>query len=112
MVDQRVQLAVEHLGQAGVVALQDVYHQDLPPSTWDEPLREAILGAQAQLWTEFVQSPDLVEYLAFPRLCALAENAWSGDADWLDFTSRLVMHEPRLAELKVNYRPNRTYDRT
>jgi hexosaminidase len=102
----------EPAGQAGVVALEDVYHQDLPPSTWDESWRRAVLGTQAQLWTEFVRSPDLVEYLAFPRLCALAENAWSGDAGWPDFTRRLAAHEPRLAGLNVNYRPSQTCDRT
>jgi hexosaminidase len=102
----------EPAGQNGVVALQDVYHQDLPPSTWDEPLREAVLGTQAQLWTEFVQTPDLAEYLAFPRLSALAENAWSGDAGWPDFARRLAAHELKLAELKVNYRPSQTCDRT
>jgi hexosaminidase len=101
----------EPAGQpAGVVTLDDVYRQDLPPSTWDTELQQAVLGTQAQLWTEFVKTPDLVEYLAFPRLCALAENAWSGVQD--DFEPRMSDHERRLAALKVNYRANRTWDRT
>ncbi|MET0237413.1 MAG: beta-N-acetylhexosaminidase [Kibdelosporangium sp.] len=98
--------AGEPAGQpAGTVTLEDVYRQDLPPSTWEEPLQKAVLGTQAQLWTEFVKTPELVEYLAFPRLCALAENAWSGDAGWPDFTARLAAHEGKLAGLGVNYRP-------
>jgi hexosaminidase len=98
----------EPAGQpAGVVTLEDVYHQDLPPSGWDQPARDAVIGTQGQLWTEFVETPELVEYLAFPRLCALAESSWTGAGAWPDFADRLVMHEQRLASLAVNYRPVR-----
>jgi hexosaminidase len=99
-------------GQAGVVTLEDVYRQDLPPSTWDPAAQDAVLGTQGQLWTEFVQTPELAEYLAFPRLCALAENSWSEAGDWADFANRLATHEIRLDRLAVNYRSSRTYDRT
>jgi len=47
-----------------------------------------------------------VEYMVFPRLCALAEVDWSPKAsrDWDDFTRRLQVHERRLDELGINYR--------
>jgi hexosaminidase len=103
----------EPAGQSGVVTLEDVYNQSLPPSTWDKAARDAVIGTQGQLWTEFVQTPRLAEYLAFPRLCALAESAWSGAGDWWEFADRLATHEASLAELAVNYRPiSRTYGRT
>jgi hexosaminidase len=104
----------EPAGQpAGVVTLEDVYHQDLPPSRWEQAARDSVIGTQGQLWTEFVDSPELAEYLAFPRLCALAENAWSGAGLWSDFADRLAAHERRLAALNVNFRSaSRTYGRT
>ncbi|RSM82477.1 beta-hexosaminidase [Kibdelosporangium aridum] len=94
----------------GIVTLEDVYRQEVRPSTWDAELSSAAVGTQGQLWTEFAAVAEAVEYLAFPRLCALAENAWSGQ--WPDFAERLAQHESRLKELGVNYRPSLRYDRT
>ena len=47
-----------------------------------------------------------VEYMAFPRLCALAEVTWTPGAakDYADFTRRLETHLKRLSMLDVNYR--------
>lgn len=44
--------------------------------------RENILGLQGQLWTETVNRKDAIDYMIFPRLLALAERAWVGDASW------------------------------
>ncbi|MCE7008914.1 beta-N-acetylhexosaminidase [Kibdelosporangium philippinense] len=101
----------EPAGQpGGIVTLEDVYRQEIQPSTWEPELAAAVIGTQGQLWTEFAATTEAVEYLAFPRLCALAENAWSGH--WPDFAERLVQHETRLKELGVHYRANPRYDRT
>jgi hexosaminidase len=65
-----------------------------------------VLGPQAQLWSEYIPTPEAVEWRAFPRIAALAEVAWSGPGrDFTDFRSRLVGHLPRLDALGVNYRP-------
>ncbi|MDE3066619.1 MAG: beta-N-acetylhexosaminidase [Verrucomicrobiota bacterium] len=74
--------------------------EGLPPQ--DDP---HILGAQANLWTEWIASLPHAEYMLFPRLCALAEVVWSpkDSRDWTDFQRRLVVDERRLDELDVNY---------
>ena len=78
-----------------------------------------ILGAQGQLWTEYMPHSRQVEYMAFPRATALAEIVWlkqqpkqpKGEEDTMrtrdyeDFYQRLVEgHLPRLDALNVNYR--------
>jgi hexosaminidase len=61
------------------------------------------LGIQGQLWSEYIPTPELVEWRAFPRLSAIAETGWSGPGgDLADFRRRLTTHLPRL---NVNYRP-------
>jgi hexosaminidase len=89
----------------GVVTLHDVYHHQPVPPEWDDRYRAGVLGTQAQLWTEFAPRPRDVEYLAFPRLCALAETSWRGNNDWSGFPARLVRHEQLLSALSVHYRP-------
>ena len=86
-----------------VVTLSDVYRFDplaggLPVAGPDGGA--GVLGAQAQLWTEHVQTPDHARYLMFPRLSALAEVAWSdGGRDIADFNRRLVAQRRRLGAL-------------
>ncbi|MFI9504483.1 beta-N-acetylhexosaminidase [Nocardia sp. NPDC052566] len=66
-----------------------------------------ILGIQAQIWSEHLDTIRRVDYAAFPRLCAIAEIAWSpGDRDYPEFLTRLREHHlPRLDALGVEYRP-------
>jgi len=64
-----------------------------------------VTGVQGQLWTEYLPTPALVEYRAFPRLSALAEVAWSSSQSWPDFQRRLPDHLHLLDSLGVNYRP-------
>lgn len=67
-----------------------------------------VLGGQGQLWTEYIATPEHVEYMAFPRLCALAEAVWTPAErrDYADFLARLAVHLRRLDGLNVHYRPN------
>jgi hexosaminidase len=89
----------ERAGQpGGVVTMSDVYHQVIP----DDP---AVLGSQCQLWTEQVPRAEDVEYLAFPRLCALADALWSARPDWAAFRAAMAGHERRLAAMSVAHRP-------
>ncbi|BFU45991.1 beta-N-acetylhexosaminidase [Krasilnikovia sp. MM14-A1004] len=65
-----------------------------------------LLGTQAQLWSEYLPTPALVEYRAFPRLAALAELGWTGfGGDFPDFRRRLAGHLLRLDRARVGYRP-------
>ncbi|KAA8886182.1 beta-N-acetylhexosaminidase [Nocardia colli] len=81
--------------------LEDVYRYE---PTLDDP---RVIGLQAQLWSEHLDSVRRVDYAAFPRLCAIAELAWSPpDRDYPEFLARLRDHHlPRLAALGVEYRP-------
>ncbi|MGY2061505.1 family 20 glycosylhydrolase, partial [Nocardia gipuzkoensis] len=66
-----------------------------------------LLGVQAQLWSEHLDTVRRVDYAAFPRLCALAEIAWSPPGGpFTEFLPRLRDHHlPRLDALGVEYRP-------
>jgi hexosaminidase len=93
----------EPQGQPGrVTTLEDAYAFDaLRPTGAEKPLPVAdpfaagdpepgVLGAQAQLWTEFLPTPDAVRAAAYPRLYAFAEAAWSrGPRRFADFRARL-----------------------
>jgi hexosaminidase len=65
----------------------------------------AIAGIEAPLWTETVGTMADIEFLAFPRLAAVAELAWSPPEalDWEDFRGRLARHGLRLTALGVNF---------
>ncbi|MER7014754.1 beta-N-acetylhexosaminidase [Saccharopolyspora sp. NPDC000359] len=68
--------------------------------------RPDVLGIQAQVWTEHLDTPRRVDYAVFPRLSAFAEVSWSQQHDLADFQRRLVDHHlPRLDACGVEYRP-------
>ncbi|MEU9144120.1 beta-N-acetylhexosaminidase [Streptomyces sp. NPDC048349] len=83
-----------------VVDLRTVHGGDPEPQTPADG-GGRILGTQAQIWTEFAPRAADIDRLAYPRLCALADRAWSGPTSWADFTSRLHAHLPRLDALGV-----------
>jgi len=65
-----------------------------------------ILGAQANLWTEYIATPHHVEYMLFPRLLAFSESVWSpaSGKDYEDFMRRLPYQLGRLDKQAVHYR--------
>jgi hexosaminidase len=87
--------------------LSKVYAFEPIPAKLDPQFQSHILGAQGNLWTEYVASFKHVEYMAFPRMCAMAEVDWSPKEarNWDDFSRRLTTHLQRLDEWNVNYRP-------
>ena len=68
-------------------------------------VRERVLGVQCQVWTEYINSVERLDYMAFPRTCAFAEVAWGADGDLGEFTARLRTHLTRLDAAGVAYRP-------
>jgi hexosaminidase len=90
----------------GFVPLELVYSFEPIPAGLPAEYESHILGSQANLWTEYIPSLAHVEYMVFPRLCALAEVVWSPKAgrNWDDFSHRLRVHELRLDALGVNHR--------
>lgn len=87
------------------VSAREVYDFDpVPPGLTDQEAGH-ILGGQANLWTEHLDSPRTLDYYAFPRVCALAEAVWTdGERDYADFERRLERHLQRLDAVGVEYR--------
>lgn len=97
--------AGEPLAQPGTITMDDVLGFDPDPAGLPGPGR--VLGVQAQLWSEYLPTPRAVQYMALPRICALAEVAWApaGTVNPDDFMVRLTDHMPRLDALGLEYRP-------
>jgi hexosaminidase len=83
-----------------------VYSLEPIPAGLKAQLWPYILGPQANLWTEYIPSLKQAEYMTFPRLCAIAEVAWSpaNQRNWDDFSRRIQVHLRRLDQMGVTYR--------
>jgi len=96
----------EPLAIGGFTNVEKVYGFEPVPTELTPAEAKHILGAQAQLWTEYMPNPKHVEYMAYPRLVALTEVLWSPASrrDYADFLQRLPVHLRRLDALDVNHR--------
>jgi hexosaminidase len=94
------------LGQdwAGLIEVQTAYGWD--PGTLVTGVPEsAVLGVEAPLWSETLRSLDDIEFMAFPRLPAIAELGWSPTSthNWTSFRARLGGYGPRWTLQGVNF---------
>lgn len=98
--------AYEPLNIGGYVPLEKVYSFEPIPPELNADEAKYIIGGQANIWTEYLKTPDRVEYMAFPRMLALSEVLWSRkeDRNYADFQRRLSAVLPRLDKQNVNYR--------
>ena len=98
--------ATEPLNIGGYLTLEKVYSFDPVPKELSPAEAKYVIGGQANIWTEYLKTPSAVEYMAFPRMLAMAENVWSTpeNKNYADFTRRLAAHLPRLDKQGVNYR--------
>ncbi|MGH7445587.1 MAG: family 20 glycosylhydrolase, partial [Longimicrobiales bacterium] len=96
----------EPLAIGGYSPLREVYAYEPVPADFTADEAQHVLGAQANMWTEYMTTTDHVEYMLLPRMLALAEVVWSAqDArDWASFTRRLPPHLARFDALGINYR--------
>ena len=96
----------EPLAIDGCTTLETVYRFDPVPAELNAGEAAHVLGTGAKLWTEYVPTPERAEYMLFPRLCALAEVAWTGRdrRNYDDFLRRLESHRRHLAALGITYR--------
>ncbi|MBI4662914.1 MAG: beta-N-acetylhexosaminidase [Verrucomicrobia bacterium] len=94
----------ENIG--GFLPLSTVYAYEPTPPGLPVDKRQHILGAQGNVWGEYLWTPADVEYFAYPRVAALAEVVWTpAEAkSYDDFLARLAVHLRRLDVLRVNYR--------
>ncbi len=96
----------EPLAIGGMLDMKKVYSIDIMPSEIAEDKRKHIIGAQANVWTEYMADSKHVEYMVFPRLAALAEALWSParSLDYEGFTSRMNAQYARYDALGIGYR--------
>ena len=94
----------EPLAIGGFTTVQKVYSYEPIPDTLTEEEARYILGAQGNLWAEYITTPEHAEYMALPRAIALSEVLWSPKEarDEKDFLRRLELEFPKLDALKVN----------
>jgi hexosaminidase len=91
------------LNWAGFITVKDSYDWE-PGSYMDLLEEEDILGIEAPLWTETLVTMKDVELLAFPRMLALAELAWSPKGqDWEEFRQRLAAHGKHMQAMGINF---------
>jgi hexosaminidase len=89
----------------GFVPIEKVYSFNPMPADLSDEAKSHVLGGQANLWTEYIDSRNQLDYMAYPRTCALAEVLWSppSDRSFNEFEGRLAEHLKRLDALGVHY---------
>ena len=95
----------EPLAIGGYTTVEKVYSYNPIPIELTPEESKFILGAQGNVWTEYINTPQEVEYMAMPRMAALAEVVWgtSKPDDYPNFQTRLIKHFDLLDEMHVNY---------
>lgn len=95
----------EPLAIGGFNPLEAVYAYEPIPAGITPEQAGYILGAQGNVWTEYMPTFDHVTYMALPRMAALAEVLWTNPAnkDFEDFTKRLTAHKVILDASGYNY---------
>ncbi|MEU7820913.1 family 20 glycosylhydrolase [Catellatospora sp. NPDC049133] len=89
---------------AGLIEVQTAYNWD-PATLLPGVPAGAVLGVEAPLWSETITKLADIEYMAFPRLPALAELAWSPQSarNWDTFKTRLGAQGPRWTAQNINF---------
>lgn len=89
----------------GFLTLEESYSYEPTPDSLTTEEAKHIIGVQGNVWTEYMRTPEYVEYMVWPRAIALAEVGWTPkdrkNVD--DFKKRLETHKKRLDYLNVNY---------
>lgn len=98
-------LTISGLGN-GFSNFQKVYNYDPVPKELTAEQQKHIIGVQANVWTEYMETPAKVEYMVFPKILSLAEIAWSqlDRKDFKNFTEeRVPLHLAKLDQTNTNY---------
>ncbi|QBB69749.1 carbohydrate-binding protein [Pseudolysobacter antarcticus] len=92
-------------GRPSLITLADVYKFEPVPTELNTTQAQHILGAQINLWTEHMRTPQRVQHATFPRLAALAELTWSSheNRNWNSFVTRLIPQLARYRRLGIDY---------
>jgi hexosaminidase len=91
--------------QHEVTPFEKVYHYEPVPEQFNEVQTKHVLGIQANLWAEMIPNFKRLQYMAFPRLLAMAETAWTSKElkNYDDFQQRMTLQYDRLDALDIHY---------
>ncbi len=94
----------EPLAIGALIPISKVYAYEPTPDSLTPAEARHILGTQANLWSEYIPDMATLEYMAFPRIAAIAEVAWSARErrSWPDFLERLKRQTQRYDALSIN----------
>lgn len=98
-------LTISGLG-SGFSNFQKVYNYDPVPAILTAEQKKYVIGVQANVWTEYMETPSKVEYMIFPKIYSLAEIAWTPveKKDLKNFTEeRVPIHLAKLDQSSTNY---------
>ena len=89
----------------GYNPVEDVYAYDPIPKELNAEEAKYVLGAQANVWTEYMNNKKKIEYMIFPRMAALSEVLWTKKEtkNWEDFEKRLPIQMKRYEMMGMNY---------
>jgi len=95
----------EPIAIGGFLPLEKVYSFNPIPDELNEQEAKYVLGAQGNIWTEYMKTSEHVEYMAFPRVLAMSEVVWSKqeNKNYPDFVKRVENFHKRLDALNINY---------
>lgn len=96
---------ISPVGIGGFIPLAKTYSYEPIPQKLDDDKKHHILGVQANVWSEYMYTPEQREYYTYPRVLALSEIAWSAfeNKDYKDFERRLENQRVRLDMHQINY---------
>lgn len=99
----------EPLAIGGFLPLEKVYAYEPIPDAITAEEAKHILGAQANLWTEYISMTKQVEYMLLPRILALSEVVWTlkKEKDFPDFEKRVIVDYERMKKQGINFRDHR-----
>ena len=94
----------EPLAIGGYTPIEEIYNYEPIPSELDKSLHKYIIGAQGNVWTEYMKTSDHVEYMVFPRILALSEVVWANNRpSFEDFEKKVNDTYPILDRMNINY---------
>ena len=101
--------ATEPTTIGGYLPLQIVYQFEPIPAELTEDEAKHVLGAQANVWAEYMPSTESVEYMAFPRVAAMSEVLWGSknNRNWDSFRKRMISQFERYNQL--NIKPSKAF---
>lgn len=91
----------------GVTSVKKVYHVEPVFDKIDPKKAKYVIGAQANIWTEYMSNPRKIEYMIFPRLSAMSEVVWSPKEkrNWENFKQRMKDQYKRYTLWGAYYNP-------